>query len=693
MYPTVNSLMGLWHLVTTDRVEPVTGDEVTREVEGLLEDLTVEQCFDQETWKRFVGLVKLDPQGDVLPVRARYGHTESWGIGVNPLRLGAEVRRQVDGLWYTIPDALAAKVLTGRTPKVVDALRLAPAGGKMRSLRESHLGGAVRVDPRRDDFFRAVIEERQRARRSDLPEDERERLDSFLKVLANSASYGIYAEMVREELPGRKEEVVDIYGATEHPFSDSVPTPEEPGEFSFPPMAACITGAAKLMLALLERLVTDAGGSFAFCDTDSMAIVATEPGGLVACEGGQRRRPDGSSAVKTLSWGEVEEIQARFQPLNPYDRAAVRGSVLEVEDQNYETKARERQRQLYCYAISAKRYVLYALDEGGNPVLRKATKAIPGEKWSEHGLGHLLNPRDPDQEARDWIRALWEVELRRVLGLPSPRPDWLSRPAIGRLTIGKPRTLDPFERLDAGKPYAERIKPFNFMLAAHIPDFAAPPPEEDPYRFQLLAPWERDPSLWAGLEWVNKYATDGRTYALASGNSPTPAEAARVQSYADVLAEYRVHPEPKSLAPNGKPAGWHGIGLLARRPVTATRLVHVGKESNELESREAGLVHDLEEVVNEYVTSDRWQDYVLPILRNLSRSQLREWGLSGANVSRVKAGSFRGTARTRTRLTVLTGDLARERLREEGTTPPADPIDCCAAYVAVEGERPNGSIS
>lgn len=202
---------------------------------------------------------------------------------------------------------------------------------------------------------------------------------------------------------------------------------------------------------------------------------------------------------------------------------------------------------------------------------------------SEHGLGHLLNPRDPEEEGRDWIRALWEVELRQVLGRPAPRPQWLSRPAIGRLTIGKPRTLDPFERLDAGEPYAERIKPFNFLLTAHIPDVAAPPPEEDPYRFQLIAPWERDPAEWAGLEWVNKYATDGRTYALATRDSPTPAEAARVQSYGDVLAEYRVHPEPKSLAPNGKPAGWHGDGLLGRRPVTATRLVHVGKEANELE--------------------------------------------------------------------------------------------------------------
>lgn len=78
-------------------------------------------------------------------------------------------------------------------------------------------------------------------------------------MLANSASYGIYAEIVREELPRRQEEVVDVHGALPLSFADSVPAPEEPGEFSFPPMAACITGGARLMLALLERLVTEQG--------------------------------------------------------------------------------------------------------------------------------------------------------------------------------------------------------------------------------------------------------------------------------------------------------------------------------------------------------------------------------------------------------------------------------------------------
>jgi hypothetical protein len=53
---------------------------------------------------------------------------------------------------------------------------------------------------RDQDFFKIVIEERKRLpSRKELSEIEKERLDKALKVLANSTSYGIYAEMNRQE--------------------------------------------------------------------------------------------------------------------------------------------------------------------------------------------------------------------------------------------------------------------------------------------------------------------------------------------------------------------------------------------------------------------------------------------------------------------------------------------------------------
>jgi hypothetical protein len=129
--------------------------------------------------------------------------------------------------------------------------------------------------------------------------------------------------------------------------------PEEPGEYSFPPIAACITGAAKLMLAMLERSVSDQGGTYAMCDTDSMAIVATREGGSVPCA---------DATIHSLPWREVEEIRTRFDRLNPYHPSSGVGSLLKLEEQNFDPDTDERL-QLYCYAISAKRYALFNIED------------------------------------------------------------------------------------------------------------------------------------------------------------------------------------------------------------------------------------------------------------------------------------------------------------------------------------------
>ena len=52
------------------------------------------------------------------------------------------------------------------------------------------------------------------------------------------------------------------------------------------------------MLGLLEHCVTDLGGSYAYGDTDSLAIVDTCKGGLAPCRGGDRRLGDGSGAIR-----------------------------------------------------------------------------------------------------------------------------------------------------------------------------------------------------------------------------------------------------------------------------------------------------------------------------------------------------------------------------------------------------------
>jgi hypothetical protein len=418
MYPTVNSLMRLWKLLTAERLEIV---EATDEAQRLLDELTPDACFDPAVWQNFVFFASIRPDGDVLPVRARYSETgDAYNIGVNPLTSDT-------ALWYAGPDLCASKLLSGKSPKVLKAYRLLPEG-LQKGLHSVRLRGEIQIDPAAQDFFRSLIEERKRIKnRPGIAADERARLDAFLKVLANSGSYGIFAEMNREDLPAKQRETVTVYGLDE-PFAAQTAAPEEPGPFCFPPIAALIPAAARLMLALLERCVTDADGSYAFCDTDSMAFVATESGGLVPCLGGPYPGP----SIKALSRSEVEAIVGRFAALNPYDPEAVPGSILKIEDENFGDDGRAR--QLYAYVISAKRYALFNLEPDGNGIIRK---------YSEHGLGHLLNPTNPDDESGDWIKQLWHFIVHRALGLPAEPPAWLDRPAISRTTASSPENRPP----------------------------------------------------------------------------------------------------------------------------------------------------------------------------------------------------------------------------------------------------------
>lgn len=92
-------------------------------------------------------------------------------------------------------------------------------------------------------------------------------------------------------------------------------------------------------------------------DTDSMAIVATERGGIIPCKGGKLLTKQGTEGIRTLTWKQIRQIVAGFEALNPYDRKIIPGSVLKIEEDNFDPET-GKQRQLHCLAVSAKRYAL-----------------------------------------------------------------------------------------------------------------------------------------------------------------------------------------------------------------------------------------------------------------------------------------------------------------------------------------------
>lgn len=629
-YTTVNSLMGLWRFVIAREIQVV--EHCADKVIAFLKKLSPDLLFHPKTWKQMNGFVKVVPNGDVLPVRSKFSAASNdWQVGVNHLYAARE-----DALWYPIPDVIGSILATGRVPEIIDAFMIRPRG-KIPTLTPAKLFGIVEIDPEREDFFRVIVEERMRlSSRDDLSDSTRQRLGKALKILASATSYGIWAQMDRREDDERVE--ITCHGIEPEPFTCNVANPNVPGEFCFPPLASLITGGARLMLALLEHCVSELGGTYVMEDTDSMAIVATEDGALVPCPGGPFELRDGRKAVKALSFAQVNGIAERFRKLSPYrDKSR---SILKVEQDNYDPETGE-QRQIFCFAISAKRYALFVPDQEGNPVLLQNGVNNHENRWSEHGLGHLRNPFDFESEDRDWIRLFWLSIIRRELGMPTEPLPFEHLPAVGRVTITSPKVMRSLAKLNAENEKANKLKAFDNLLSCHVKSFGHPR-GVDPERFHLVAPYEVDPARWVKMLWTNLYT--GEQYRITTEGFHGSRRAARVKTYGDVLNEYQHHPGSKSADSEGSPSGKQTIGLLQRRHIRVGKIIYIGKESNRVEEIEAGTIHSAQAVYTEYPDPrrDEWGTKILPALRRLPvRVLVRLTNKSASMIKRTLAGRSR----------------------------------------------------
>jgi hypothetical protein len=686
MYPTVCALMDLWHVMTAAKLELVEEDPARLRV--WIEQLTLDNLFDPRIWPQLRVLVQIKPNADVLPVRAAYGAARDFNIGVN-------YYTSDEPQWFSLPDVINSKLITRRAPEVVRAIRVGPVG-RQRGMRAITLRGGIQVDPYSDDFFRVLVEQRNRR------PNKNDSTGRGLKTLANGTSYGIWAEMNRVEQPGRRKLPVVVHG--HRTFACETAHPEKPGPYYFPPIAALIASGARLMLGMLETHATRAGGTYAFCDTDSSAIVSSEHGGSLdyTDHTGARR------TIPVLSWDQVDEIVGRFEALNPYDREVVPGSILKTEEVNFDSAGNRR--QLWTFPISAKRYPLYTLTQG-HPALARVIDLdddedadIPDESAQldqladakQHGLGHLCNPLNPDDQSRSWIDesgGIWDHIVRTdALGQQADEPYWLDRPAVGRFNVSTPRLSRAFNRFNHGKPHWRQVRPFNFMLVAHS---GALDRGQLTSRFLLVTRYEKDPSKWTRLRWINVY-DPSHSYNIRSGKAhSTPGSTTVVvKTYRDVLADYRVHPEAKSLGPDGEPCDKQTVGLLSRRHVTPILpLRHRGKEGQWIDQREAG-VGDPDTTHTEYREpgQDPLSQLTVPTLRKLAgelkpgAAQIAAGaGVSQHTVERAVVGKLTGTTtrarEARAKLTAFAIRHARAQLRAHGTRPPADPEALLATYL------------
>ncbi len=669
MYPLGHANLGTWHLLTARAICAVDVRDAVRRI--LAREDLLERCLDRRFWRRSIGvtLVELeDVAGSILPVRAAYDpYATHPGIGVNPLSYKGR-------LWYMLPDVIASVMLSGVAPRVRRAVRLVGVG-RQAGLRPVRLRGDRQIDPLGDDPFVVMINERQRVRQDRrLPEEEREWRQLAYKITANSGVYGVPARFDRRELSGTIG--VLVYGPDDRPLRKRVEAVEDPGPYSFPPVAASITAGAHLMLALLERLVRDAGGSYAYCDTDCMAIVATEKGSWLECP-----TPDGSNRIRALSSETVRGIIRRFEGLIPFDRALVPAAWKVEHD--------AMRRPLCAYVISAKRYALFRLDAARSPELvdwedddgeDERVDVSELADWSEHGLGLYQSPlvderkrplRDADGRLV-WIREAWTWVLECALGRNLPLPAWASAYALTQFSLSTPNAAEWFKGRDAAVAPKERMRPGSFGLLAH------------PHRFlagltntaQPAAAFERDPARWDALPWYDRTSDralrpmrwdqsldrDRVAHLLSVGVVP-------IRTLGDVLEDYVRRPEHKSLAPDGSKAAGDTQGLLRRRPVSSrpARTNLGGKEGNKLLERASGTLTKPEEYRSDYGRRvDEW-DLARTILEEMGASRAsRLSGVPLRTAQRALAPSTKGTlARTRERLIHAAATYARAALGEQ----------------------------
>lgn len=578
-YPAVSALMGLWRYSIADsyrvrdsECEPALRDEV----QSLLDIADLGTVLDPATWRHPAvrSFTLVDPAGCVLPIRARYDEQ-------NPGIAFAEVVSCIRPLWLAVPDIVASNLLGGARPRILRTIAAEPVGVQ-EGLKRLRLPDGSIIDPRTDDPYVALVEARERLRSSaDLSPEDRERWYLFLKVVTNSL-YGISAEMIREH--GEAE--VSVFGLSA--FCTKVRGPERPGQYVNPVVAALTTAGGHLMLATIERAIRDRGAAPVFMDTDSAFIPVTKDGGPVPCEGGPERTDDGRPAIRTLTPVQVGEVIADLDRLNPYDPAVV-PHLLKVEHEG-----------VTAFPVSSKRYVL-----------RYPDGRIVEDEARAHGLGHLMDPRTPEEErAGDrFVREVWEyVEaLDRKSRTEGPEPDppsWADYPAVQKVAATTPdilRSLDPASLDPRRRRRGRKMRPFNFALAPIVePSYGDRCKDDEPHR--LVGPFEHDPAKWTKLPYTCVRCR--RRFRISTRDpfaGPPEPGAIPVQTLGRYARAYIGHPEFKADDVSGRPCDGFTRGVLRRPQVEVAGVSHIGKEGNRAEARGAGIDLDpFEEAVHDY---------------------------------------------------------------------------------------------
>jgi hypothetical protein len=186
--------------------------------------------------------------------------------------------------------------------------------------------------------------------------------------------------------------------------------------------------------------------------------------------------------------------------------------------------------------------------------------------------------------------------------------DWrpeLAHPAVSQYTASTPDLVARFKDFNLRKPYAERLKPFNFLLEFYgkRPDEAARQgllKTSDDVKRQIkpISPYSRDP-----------YSMLSKMHDRVTGR---PVEQPWLRTYAEALRGYHLHPETKFLD-----GDYTDRGPTRRRHILVQAVEDIGKEADKWDDEEP-LTADNEFTVS-YGVSDADRQTMLAVIQSQRR--------------------------------------------------------------------------
>ena len=142
-FPAVSKLLDCREILCAESLE---FRDFTAEAREMVERVTLEDCCRPEFWKQMRWLTLVQPCEDVVPMRAKFARKDD----AEPT-LAWDFLTSAQPVWITGLDAIAAKLMTGKPLKILEAIKVVPHG-EQPGLKPVRLYDQLEVDPRRDDL-------------------------------------------------------------------------------------------------------------------------------------------------------------------------------------------------------------------------------------------------------------------------------------------------------------------------------------------------------------------------------------------------------------------------------------------------------------------------------------------------------------------------------------------------------------